>query len=270
MLNNVNFIDYKLNSILKKYNYNLHPGDIVAGTIFNIEKKGFLVNIGDTIAGYLPIEEISLDFNNTKNTKFFTNTTREFFIVAYNTRKKQLILSIKRLEYIRAWKRIKQMHQENIIFNLQVENLNKGGIITYIEGLQGFIPNSHILQQKNNHINTLNKFLQCKLLITDEKNNQIILSNKSALLYISQHKFKIGEIVYGKIKKIKNYGVFIEIHNILALLHISEIGSQYINNLYQAFNIAEIIKVKIIHIDFKQGRLSLSRKNLNSINHRLQ
>jgi len=266
MLGNIKFIDKKLSLILKQYNYNLHPGDIVAGTIFNKEKQGLLVNIGDTIAGYLPLEEISLNFNDNKNTEKLLYITREFFIVAYNIQKKQLVLSIKRLEYIRAWQRIKQINEENIIFNLKVINLNKGGIITYVEGLQAFIPNSHILQTNINKIQNSNQTIKCKLLITDEKNNQIILSNKSALLNISQHRFRVGEIVYGKIKKIKNYGIFVKINNIIALLHISEIGSKYIKDLSKSFQIEDTIKVKIIHIDLKQGRLSLSKKNMYQIN----
>jgi len=243
--------------MLKKYKYNLHPGDIVAGTIFHQEKKGFLVNIGDNTAGYLPIEEINLSFNKNNNNKFLVKTTREFFIVAYNAKIKQLILSIKRLDYIRAWKRIKQIHKENIIFNLYIENTNKGGIITYIEGIQGFIPNSHIIKE-NNRFN--NNYISCKFLITDEKKNQIILSNKSAALYLSPHKFRVAEIIYGKVIEIKQYGIFINLNHILALLHISEIGSKYIENLEHTFSIGEIIKIKIIHIDFKQGRISLSKK----------
>ena len=245
--------------MLKKYNYNLHPGDIVAGTIFHQENKGFLVNIGYHTAGYLPIEEIHLNFNEKNDTNMLIKTTREFFIIAYNKKIKQLILSIRRLEYIRAWKRIKQMQKENIIFNLKLENINKGGIITYIEGLQGFIPNSHIIKT-NNKLDS--NYIKCKFLITDEKKNQIILSNKSASLYLSLHKFRIAEIVYGKIIEIKQYGIFININKILALLHISEISSEYIPNLTKTFSIGELIKIKIIHIDFKQGRISLSKKNI--------
>nr|QCI08285.1 ribosomal protein S1 [Pterothamnion crispum] len=260
MLYNNNFINTNFSIMLKKYNYNLHTGDIVAGTIFNQEKTGFLVDIGDRIAGYLPIEEIGLTFNENKDIKYLHKTTREFFILAYDIEMKQLILSVKRLEYIRAWKRIKQIQKENIILNLPIDHINKGGIITHIEGLQGFIPNSHIIHdiEKDNI-----KQIQCKFLITDDKNNQIILSNKSALLYVSSHKYRIGEIIYGKIKQIKQYGLFIDINNIIALLHISEISSAYIDNLYQSFQTEKIIKVKIIHIDFKQGRISLSKKSLN-------
>ena len=252
--------------MLEQYSYNLHPGDIVAGKILYKETQGLIVNIGDQVAGYLPIEEISLKFNQSIVDNLLINMTREFFILTYNKTQKQLILSIKRLEYMQSWKRIKQIQKENIIFQLPIISLNKGGIITYLENIQSFIPNSHISKNNYNYQNTQN--IICKILIIDEKNNQIILSNKSAILDLSKHKFFIGEIVYGKIVRIKKYGLFLEINKIIALLHISEIGSNYISNLYKSFSLQQIIKVKIIHIDFKQGRLSLSKKS--TINHHQQ
>lgn len=245
--------DFKF--MLEKYSYNLHPGDIVAGVILYKESKGFIVNIGDKVAGYLPIEEITIRFNNSIKKDEYINITREFFILTYNKTKQQLILSIKRLDYLRSWKRIKQIQKEKIIFHLAIETLNKGGIVTYLENIQSFIPNSHISKSHNNE-----KYINCKLLLIDEKNNQIILSNKSAILNLSKHKFRTGEIVYGKIVQIKQYGLFLKINRIIALLHISEIGYNYIDNLYQIFSIEQIVKVKIIHVDLKQGRLSLSKK----------
>nr|YP_009297079.1 ribosomal protein S1 [Ceramium japonicum]AOM66422.1 ribosomal protein S1 [Ceramium japonicum] len=250
------YTDFKF--MLDKYRYNLHAGDIVAGRILYKETKGFIVNIGDQLAGYLPTEEIPLKFQYSINEYLLINMTREFFILTYNKIKKQLILSIKRLDYMQSWKRIKQLQKEKVVFKLPVTSINKGGIITYLENIQSFIPNSHISPNQKNYRNS--KYIQCQLLIIDEKNNQIILSNKSAILQSSSHKFRIGELVYGKIVQIKQYGLFLELNNIIALLHISEIGSHYIHNLYINFSIEQIIKVKIIHVDFKQGRLSLSKK----------
>nr|QCI04532.1 ribosomal protein S1 [Apoglossum ruscifolium] len=248
--------------ILKEYKYNLHAGDIVAGTIIYQEFKGFLVNIGDNNAAYLPQEEINIQIRNNKKIKnLLLNATRDFYVIKYNKCIKTYILSIKRLEYIRSWKRIKQLQSEDIIFNLKTKYINKGGFITYLEGIQAFIPNSHIsAEYYKNRIN--NKEIKCKILIINEQKNQLILSNKSPLLKLSNHKFRIGELMYGIIIKIKPYGIFIKIYTIIALLHISEIGSQYIQNINNKFSIGNLIKIKIIHVDIKQGRLSASKRNI--------
>lgn len=249
-------------SVLDEYNYNIHTGDIVAGTIFNREQKGFLVDIGEKIAGYLPSDEISLVNENIENMiNKLNNETREFFILAYNKKSKQLILSIKRLEYIRGWKRIKQIENEDIVLNLITKKFNKGGIIILLEKIQGFIPNSHLLK-KTNKLSLKYKSIKCKLLSANEKTNQLILSQKKAMLDLLKHKFTSGCIVSGKIIDIKPYGIFIQIYTIVALLHISEIGYTNIQNLQNLFSIGQKLQVKILHIDMEQGRLSVSTKNL--------
>nr|YP_009397939.1 ribosomal protein S1 [Sonderella linearis]ARW67125.1 ribosomal protein S1 [Sonderella linearis] len=255
----------KFANILNKYNYKLHAGDIVAGTIIHKEYSGFLVNIGNNIASYLPQEEIGLLFNyKNHDYSYLINTTREFFLITKNTESKQSILSIKRLEYIRGWKRIKQLITEDIIFNLKINSVNKGGIITYLEGIQGFIPKSHIHLKiyKKQKLYKKKYNIKCRLLVINDIKNQLIFSNKSAILLLSIHKFKLGGLLYGKITSIKKYGLFIKIYNIIALLHISEIGCTYINNINSYFSIGKLIKVKIIHINLKQGRLSVSRRNI--------
>lgn len=244
--------------ILNKYNYNLNVGDIVAGKIFNQEKNGFIVEIGTDIASYLPKEELSL---NIKNVIDLNKDIREFFILAYNRNSNQLIVSIKRIEYIKAWTRIKQMYEEDIILELYIININKGGLIALVEGIKGFIPNSHLLhiQDKKSLLNTC---LKCKFLVVNEKQNKLLFSHKRALLSIYGDKLRVGQIVESTITDIKNYGLFLSINQIPTLLHISEISNQHIGNINKSFYIGEQVQVKIMHIDRQQGRLSVSRRNL--------
>lgn len=246
-------------SLLSRYQYKLNIGDITAGTIFSEEKKGFLVDIGEPTAAFLPVDEISIK----KVTKTFPiiNNSREFFILAYNKKNKQLILSIRRLEYIRGWQRIKQIQSQDITNYLYIEKINKGGLITKIEGLQCFIPNSQIsnINLKQSLIHTK---IKCRILFTNDKTNTIICSHKRAYLIELLSRIYIGQIISGTITQIKQYGLFINIHNFIALLHISEIGKENLNNL-NFFYIGKVIEVQIIHIDTKQGRLSVSRKYIN-------
>nr|YP_009293744.1 ribosomal protein S1 [Rhodymenia pseudopalmata]AOM64426.1 ribosomal protein S1 [Rhodymenia pseudopalmata] len=261
MRDKIGFHNKEFKNVLDEYNYNLNTGDIVAGTIFNKEANGFMVDIGTGIAGYLPEEEIILEQNESiRNVKFhLINQTREFFILAKNQKSQQLLLSVKRLDYIRGWKRIKQLEEEDIIVEADVYKVNKGGILIKLEGLIGFIPQSHLIRA---NINMAYKSIKCQLLLANEKKNQLVLSHKRALLSIKSQKLKIGQIVYGEIAEIKDYGIFIAIDKMHALLHISEIGDKHIKNIYNAFHIGQKIKVKIIHMDMKQGRISVSTRQM--------
>lgn len=243
-------------SLLNRYQYKLNIGDITAGTIFSREKKGYLVDIGESNVAYLPMNEISIqEFIPTKP---IINNSREFFILAYSKKSKQLILSIRRLEYIRGWQRIKQIKNEDITSNLYIERINKGGLITRIEGIKGFIPKSHITEIKSTYL-LKNTRLKCQIFFINDKANTIILSNKRARLKDLSSTIYIGQIIEGTITQIQKYGIFINIYGFIALLHISEIGKESLNNK-QFFFIGNVIKVRIIHIDTQQGRVCVSRR----------
>lgn len=249
--------------ILNKYKYNINTGEIVGGLIKYKEINGLLVDTGDKISSYLPFEEISLEYSkNLNNYEYLIYMKRDFFLITHKKYIKKSILSIKRLNYIRAWKRIKQIFLEDIIFYLQIKHINKGGIITYLEGLQSFIPNSCTDKLYRENF-TYKKYIYCKLLFINEIKNEIIMSQKSALLQLSNHKFRLNELIYGKIISVQNYGIFIRIYSIIGLLHISEISSKYITNIYKIFSPGNLIKIKIIHININQGRISVSTKKLH-------
>lgn len=245
-------------SLLNKYKYKLNLGDITAGIIFSKEKCGYLVDIGESTAAYLPIDEISIQ--DILITQPIINNSREFFIIAFNKISKQLVLSIKRLEYIRGWQRVRQLKEEDITSNLYIEKANKGGLITRVEGLKGFIPNSQITDIKSKASLTHTR-LRCQFFFINEKRNIIILSHKRARLKELLSIIYIGKIIEGIITQIQKYGIFVSIYGFTALLHISELGTDNLNNI-KIFFIGNIIQVKIIHIDTQQGRLSVSRRNL--------
>nr|YP_009122311.1 30S ribosomal protein S1 [Vertebrata lanosa]AJH66069.1 30S ribosomal protein S1 [Vertebrata lanosa] len=260
--------------MLKRYKYKIHDGDIVAGTIVHVEKTGFLVEIGTNSSGYLPKEEVNIRIKKKNNSSLLMiNSTRDFFLMTKNSCNEQYILSLKRLDYIRAWKRIKQLYLEDVIFNLKIYYINKGGIITYLEGIQGFIPKSHIFTKDKISDQKIikNKKIKCKLLSLNEHKNQLILSNKSAKLISLKHKFKLGELIYGKVVMQKQYGIFLNIFDIKALLHVSEIEHKLQGNDQTFICPGQFVKVKIIYLNIEQGLVSVSVRNVKyRLNHHPQ
>jgi small subunit ribosomal protein S1 len=241
--------------VLNQYHYHFNTGDIIAGTIFSKEKYGYLVDIGAKNAAYLPNEEIQVV--NKLSSEIGSNNTQEFFILASNHESKQLIISLKRIKYIRSWDRIKQIKNEDMILPVEVKSINKGGAIIEMENIRGFIPNSHLayMASKDSLINT--KIL-CKLLIANEQCNQLVLSNRCAILENMIDQIKIGLKIKAPITAIKPYGIFFNIYQIPALMHVSEIRKTSFYNLHKVFKIGEEWTIQIMHIDIKQGRLSVS------------
>nr|ARO91247.1 30S ribosomal protein S1 [Rhodochaete parvula]ASK39671.1 ribosomal protein S1 [Rhodochaete parvula] len=267
-ISSLKFIHNNLETVLKKYNYSLNKGDIIAGIVFSEEKYGFLINIGNNIAGYLPYNEI-LDtvFSKTIKQHNFINLSesREFLIIERKkVQNKQVLLSVKKLNYIKSWERIKQLYTEDITLYTKIIGKNKGGILVDIENLVGFIPNSHANSSlfQSNFITNYKKVL-VKFLEINETHNYIIVSCKRVILQSYSNKFNVGTIINGTVKNIQKYGVFVDLGEINGLLHISEITNNHVESLQQIFEIGDKIWVSIIHIDTKQARISLSTKFLD-------
>ncbi len=74
---------------------------------------------------------------------------------------------------------------------------------------------------------------------------------------------EVGEVYLGKVKNIVPFGAFVEIlPGKDGLLHISEIDWKRIENVEDVLKVGDKIKVKLIGIDSKTGKLKLSRKVL--------
>jgi small subunit ribosomal protein S1 len=190
-----------------------------------------------------------------------SNETREFFILTDENEDGQLTLSIRRIEYMRAWERVRQLQAEDATVRSLVFATNRGGALVRIEGLRGFIPGSHISTRKPKE-DLVGEELPLKFLEVDEDRNRLVLSHRRALVERKMNRLEVGEVVIGNVRGIKPYGAFIDIGGVSGLLHISEISHDHIDTPHSVFNVNDEVKVMIIDLDAERGRISLSTKQL--------
>jgi small subunit ribosomal protein S1 len=246
---------------LDKYDYHFSPGDVVAGTVFSLEPRGALIDIGAKTAAYIPIQEMSINRIDNPDEVLQADETREFFILADENEDGQLTLSIRRIEYMRAWERVRQLQNEDATVRSLVFATNRGGALVRIEGLRGFIPGSHISTRKPKE-ELVGEELPLKFLEVDEERNRLVLSHRRALVERKMNRLEVGEVVIGTVRGIKPYGAFIDIGGVSGLLHISEISHDHIDTPHSVFNVNDELKVMIIDLDAERGRISLSTKQL--------
>ena len=248
-------------ALLDKYDYHFNPGDTVTGTVFSLEPRGALIDIGAKTAAFLPIQEMSINRVDNPEEVLRSNETREFFILTDENEDGQLTLSIRRIEYMRAWERVRQLKQEDATVRSGVFATNRGGALVRIEGLRGFIPGSHISTRKPKE-DLVGEELPLKFLEVDEERNRLVLSHRRALVERKMNGLQVGEVVLGAVRGLKPYGAFIDIGGVSGLLHISEISHDHIDTPHSVLNVNDEIKVMIIDLDAERGRISLSTKQL--------
>ncbi len=248
-------------SLLDKYDYHFSPGEIVAGTVFSIEPRGALIDIGAKTAAFIPLQEMSISRIEHPHEMLQPGETREFFILTEENEEGQLTLSIRRIEYMRAWERVRQLQNEDATVRSNIFATNRGGALVRIEGLRGFIPGSHISTRKPKE-DLVGEELPLKFLEVDEDRNRLVLSHRRALVERKMNRLEVGEVVIGSVRGIKPYGAFIDIGGVSGLLHISEISHDHIDTPHSVFNVNDEVKVMIIDLDAERGRISLSTKQL--------
>jgi len=248
-------------ALLDKYDYHFSPGDIVAGTVFSMEPRGALIDIGAKTAAYIPIQEMSINRVDNPSEVLQADETREFFILTDENEDGQLTLSIRRIEYMRAWERVRQLQQEDATVRSNVFATNRGGALVRIEGLRGFIPGSHISAREAKE-DLVGEDLPLKFLEVDEERNRLVLSHRRALVERKMNGLEVGQVVKGSVRGIKPYGAFIDIGGVSGLLHISEISHDHIDTPHSVFGVNDELKVMIIDLDAERGRISLSTKQL--------
>ena len=77
-------------------------------------------------------------------------------------------------------------------------------------------------------------------------------------------KYKVGDLVKGKVTGIENYGIFILLDDdYTGLIHISEISDKFVKSIFDYVQLGEIISAKVIEVLEKDKKVKLSIKNLD-------
>ena len=188
-----------------------------------------------------------------------------------------------------SWQRLKELRDSEQVLNVRITGVNKGGLLTTLDGIQAFLPVSQLAPEhyprvadadKQKILKELQKFigktLEVKILDLLATENKLILSEKAK----SEEKtketlknYKRGDIVDGEITGIADFGAFIKFPvpqgdepkggGIEGLIHISELDWQLVENPTEVVKVGEIVSAQIIDINNNQVFLSLKSLKKN-------
>jgi small subunit ribosomal protein S1 len=192
----------------------------------------------------------------------------QLFIERLESRFGEVLASREKAKRVKAWNKIKKAYEEQTIVTATIKTSVKGGFAAEIYGCQAFIPSSQLADAPIRNPNEfINKLLEFKIIKLDEIRMNLILSRR-VLLEESKNvskdevlvKFKVGDVVKGKIKAIQSYGAFVSVETLDCLLHTSEISHLRVSSPEEIFTVGEEVTAQILEIDNTQKRMSLSIK----------
>jgi small subunit ribosomal protein S1 len=247
--------------LLEQYDFKFNVGDKIVGNVFNIDQRGAYVDIGAKAAAFLPTSEASLAPISKVGDVVEVGQSREFLIINSNDAEGSLTLSLRRMQIEIAWKRVNQLHAEDVTIYGEVVSTNRGGLLVEVEGLRGFVPSSQ-LNIPTPREELIGQTIPLKLIEVDEERQRLVMSNKRATADKQLESFQVGDVVVGTVQAVKPYGAFVDIGGMNGLLHISQISHERITAVENVLNLGDQLKVMILSQDRERGRVSLSTRKL--------
>ncbi len=244
----------------------LDVGDVIKVTVSNIEPYGVFVDIGNDIEGFLHISEISWD-KNIKNPKEYLNVDDEIDVevIEIDPDSRRLRVSLKNLKP-KPFEEFLQKYKAGDVVKGVITTITNFGAFVKIDGVEGLLHNEDISWNRNEKckdIYEVGQEVEVKITRIDRENEKISLSAKELLenpvqIYAKSH--KVGDIVTGKIRDIKEFGVFVQLdENVDALIRKEDLGDLKLDEL----KVGDDIESVIDYIDGNRNRIRLSVRKLS-------
>lgn len=265
----VSFSYEEFASAVQNVQYGFERNKVVEGVAVEYSPAGCLVDIGAKASAFLPILEASLVpvSSNDLVSTVPLDTPLQFQIISDEDENGQLLVSIKRIQYKRAWDTIKELAASDSVVVAEVVDVNRGGAICLIEGLRAFLPGSHIgggLMTNGGENELIGQKLPLKFLEVNDVTSKLVVSHRKAIVEQQMADLSRGDLVSGVVKAIKPYGAFVEVGGMSGLLHISQISYDRIDDLEKVLTPGMLVKCMIIDHDKVNGRIALSTKTLEA------
>ncbi|MEN6308072.1 MAG: 30S ribosomal protein S1 [Anaerohalosphaeraceae bacterium] len=247
-------------------------GSRVKGTVVNIMNYGAFIRLDEGIEGLVHISEMSWT-KRVAHPSDILQVSQEIDVVVLdvNKEKQEISLGIKQLE-ANPWTVAGQKYPVGTMVTAKVTSLTNYGAFVEIEpGIDGLIHISDLSwTKKYNHPGEClqkGQEIRCVVLEVDEDKHRISLGIKQLTedpwFRAIPEKYIPGQIVRGKITKLTNFGVFVELENELeGLLHISELSDQKVESPQDIVKIGDDVEVKILRVDTDSRKIGLSLRRV--------
>lgn len=271
----------KKDSVMQTYvnSISLPPknDDIVEGTVISIDKSAIYVDLAPWGTGIIFGREYINARDLVKKINIGDNVAGK--VVGTGNKEGYIEISLKEAKQALIWTEAEEAIRDKKVFELSVQEANKGGLMLYWQGIAGFLPASQLKTEhyprisdgdKDKILDELRKLVGTKLTVAiiaaNPKEGKLIFSEKDPDSTEKEKivdRYQLGDEIMGEVTGIVDFGIFIKIEDGLeGLVHISEIDWGLVDDPRKFAKVGDKIKVKIIEI--KEGKISLSIKALKS------
>jgi len=260
-----------MEELLSQTGYLLHGyrrGQLIEGTVVSISPKEVLIDVGGKTEGI--VGEKDMEVLRDLLSDLHVGQKVNCVVIMTENEIGQMVVSLRKAGMDLRWKKMEERMNNKEPVEVSGLEVNKGGLIVTVEGLRGFIPSSQLASVHGDKVSELiNRRISVLVIEVNQPQNRLIFSEKklsgkevSSEKKEALSKISIGESYEGVVSGVVPYGLFVNIDGIDGLVHISEIAWEKVNSPGDYFKAGDKIKVMVLGIDEKAGKLNLSVKQL--------
>lgn len=247
----------------------LSRGDRVEATVIQVDRDKVFVDLGTKSEGELPLSELTDE--NVEHASELVKVGDKIQVVVIRPEGAggNLVVSKKRADFEAAWDQIEETFRAGQMVTAQVVDRVKGGLVVDL-GVRGFVPATHV---GNGKLRNIEKYvgqpMSLKIIEIDRDRKKVVLSNRQAdeerranareELF---HNVSPGDTLEGTVRRLTDYGAFIDLGGVDGLLHISEMSWMRINHPKEMFKEGQKIKVMVLKLDAEAGKISLGHRQV--------
>ena len=239
-------------------------GQLVTGTVVQVDHDEVLLDIGYKSEGVIPSRELSIRNDVDPSEIVSLGDSLDALVLTKEDKDGRLILSKKRAQYELAWGKIEEIKEAEGMVSGPVIEVVKGGLILDI-GLRGFLPASLVELRRVRDLQPyVGKVLEAKIIELDKNRNNVVLSRRAWLEETQREQreeflenLKPGERRSGVVSSVVNFGAFVDLGGMDGLVHVSELSWKHVDHPSSVVAVGDEIEVQVLEVDLDRERISL-------------
>jgi len=247
----------------------LSKGERIEATIIQVDADKVFVDLGTKSEGIIPLGELSEENLETAMGLFNVGDKVNVVVIRPEGAEGNPIVSKKRADFEEIWDRIERAFKTQETLSAVAVDRVKGGLVVDV-GVRGFVPATHVGSGKLRNIEKfVGQTLTLKVIEIDRERKKVVLSNRIAEEENRQSakeqiftSVKVGDRLQGTVRRLADYGAFVDLGGVDGLLHISEMSWARINHPKEMFKEGQMIDVMVLRLDPENGKISLGHRQV--------